>query len=271
MKTIAEIEIFAKQIRLLCLDMAHACGSNGSHLGGGLSPVEIFATLFGRIMNLTPQNRFDKNRDRLVVSKGHCVLSYYAALHLSGLIDRNAIDSFEVAGSHFHGHAMRNLQNGIEFSGGSLSMGMSFAVGQAYACRAKGYASNVYCLVGDGECNEGLIWEAAMAAANFQLSNLKVIVDKNNLQYDGPTASVMNTDSLKSKFEAFGFDTTEVDGHSVPMLLEALTAKSTKPRCIIADTVKGKGVSFMEGIKEWHHHTLSPEQYKSARKEVCND
>lgn len=270
MKSIAEIEDLAKQIRMLCLDMALACGSNGSHLGGGLSPVEIFATLFGRVMNLSPENRLDNNRDRLVVSKGHCVLSYYASLYLNGLISRNDIDNFEVSGSHFHGHAMRNLQNGIEFSGGSLSMGMSFAVGQAYACRTKGYSSNVYCIIGDGECDEGLIWEAAMAAANFKLSNFTVIVDKNNLQYDGPTASIMDTGSLSKKFNAFGFDTAEVDGHSVPMLLEAFQLTSSKPKCIIARTVKGKGVSFMEGIKEWHHHTLSTDEYDLARKEVSN-
>ena len=178
--------------------------------------------------------------------------------------------SFETNGSHFHGHAMRNLNNGIEFSGGSLSMGMSFAVGQALACKKKGLDSRVFALVGDGECDEGLIWEAAMSAANFHLNNFVVIVDRNKLQYDGLTIDVMNQLNLGEKFKSFGFEVRVVDGHDVDSLVLALDSPSDSPICVIANTIKGKGVSFMEGQKEWHHHTLSEEQYNKAKEEVEN-
>lgn len=251
--------------------MAYASGKNGSHLGGGLSPVDIFACLFGGILNIKSSEPHNESRDRLIVSKGHCVLSFYASLFLSGFISKIDIDSFEVSGSHFHGHAMRNLNNGIEFSGGSLSMGMAFAVGEAFACKLKSLPSRVFCIVGDGECDEGLIWEAAMAASNFKLNNFTLIIDRNHLQYDGATEDVMNTESLKQKFEAFGFEAVEIDGHSIPELLNALSLTSDKPICVVANTVKGKGVSFMEGKKEWHHHTLSESEYQCALNELNND
>lgn len=261
---------FAKSIRLSALLMAYNSGKNGSHLGAGLSSVEIFAALYGKVLHFDVEHYDDENRDRLVVSKGHCVLSYYSALHEVGFISDDDIASFEKNGSHFHGHAMRNLQNGIEFSGGSLSMGMSFAVGQALACKKKGLSSIVFALVGDGECDEGLIWEAAMSAANFHLNNFVVIVDRNKLQYDGLTTDVMNQFDLSVKFKAFGFDVRVVDGHNVDELVVALEKTSDQPICIIADTIKGKGVSFMEGQKQWHHHTLTEEQYKQAKQEVEN-
>lgn len=147
-------------------------------------------------------------------------------------------------------------------------MGMSFAVGQALACKKKGLNNRVYAIVGDGECDEGLIWESAMAASNYKLNNLVVIIDCNQLQYDGPTKEVMNNSSLADKFKAFGFEAVEVDGHDVEELAKALSLKSDKPICVVAHTVKGKGVSFAEGQREWHHHTLSEEEYSQARKEV---
>lgn len=260
----------AKTIRLSALKMALNSGKNGSHLGAGLSTVEIFAALYGGVLKYDLQNKNDANRDRLVVSKGHCVLSYYSALRQAGFLTDEDILSFETNGSHFHGHAMRNLEKGIEFSGGSLSLGMSFAVGQALACKKKGLNCRVYSLVGDGECDEGLIWEAAMSAANYKLNNFVLIVDRNKLQYDGPTTEVMNQIDLGDKFRAFGFDVRVVDGHDVDALASAFIAPSEKPICVIADTIKGKGVSFMEGVKTWHHGVLSQEQYELAVKEVEN-
>ena len=181
------------------------------------------------------------------------------------------LDSFEVDGACLHGHAFRNVEKGIEFSGGSLSMGMSFAVGQALACKKKGLNNRVYTIVGDGECDEGLIWEAAMAASNFHLDNLTIIVDCNQMQYDGLTKDVMDNSSLAEKFAAFGFDTVEVDGHNCEELINNLLVTSNRPRCVVAHTIKGKGVSFMEGNREWHHHTLSDQEYALARKEVEDD
>ena len=183
-------------------------------------------------------------------------------------MSQDDLNGFEVDGSHLHGHAFRNLEKGIEFSGGSLSMGMSFAVGQAMACKKKGLSNRVFAIVGDGECDEGLIWESAMAASNYKLNNFTVIIDCNKLQYDGCTKDVMDNDSLAEKFKAFGFDTVEVDGHSVTELQNALSRCGEKPLCVVAHTVKGKGISFAENQREWHHHTLTEEQYKQARKEV---
>lgn len=268
MTDIIELKQKSKRLRLKALEMAFNSGKNGAHLGGGLSTIEIFATLYGGILNVNAKNTSDENRDRLIVSKGHCVLAYYTTLQEAGFLTEDDLIAFEVNGSHFHGHAMRNLENGIEFSGGSLSMGMSFAVGQALACMKKKLQSKIFTIVGDGECDEGLIWESAMAAANFNLSNFTVIVDCNQLQYDGFTKDVMNNAQLVEKFKAFGFDSVEVDGHSCEELFNALSKVSDKPRCIIANTIKGKGVSFMENNKEWHHHTLTEQQYEEARKEV---
>ena len=261
-------EQLSKELRLLSLKMALDCGKNGSHIGPALSSVEILATLYGNVLRYDVNNPADENRDRLVVSKGHCVLAYYSVLHKVGFLSDQDIASFETNGSRFHGHAMRDLRCGIEFSGGSLSMGMSFAVGQALACKKKGLPSRVFALVGDGECDEGLIWEAAMSASNYRLNNFTVIVDRNLLQYDGLTSDVMDLNELGKKFEAFGFDVYEVDGHDCRELSKALHKRGDKPSCVIAKTVKGKGVSFIEGVKEWHHHTLTAEQYERARKEV---
>lgn len=265
-----DLNDLSRSLRLSALQMAFNAGKNGSHLGAGLSAVEIFAALYGRVLRYDTNDPEDENRDRLIVSKGHCVLSYYSALRWAGFLTDDDIRSFEVNGSHFHGHAMRNLQKGIEFSGGSLSMGMSFAGGVALACKKKDLKSRVYTLVGDGECDEGLIWESAMSAANYGLNNFYVIVDRNKLQYDGPTTDVMNQYDLGEKFKAFGFDVRIVDGHDPDDLALALDGVSDRPVCVIADTVKGKGVSFMEGKKEWHHHTLSEQEYEQARKEVEN-
>lgn len=261
---------FSKQLRLKALEMAYKSGKNGSHIGGGLSAIEIFAALYGSVLKFDISHPEDENRDRLVVSKGHCVLAYYSALNAVGFMSKEDLDGFEVDGAHLHGHAFRNLTNGIEFSGGSLSMGMSFAVGQALACKKKCLNNRVFTIVGDGECDEGQIWESAMAASNYKLNNLVVIVDCNQLQYDGLTKEVMNNSSLAEKFKAFGFETIEVDGHDVEELTKALSLRSDKPICIVAHTVKGKGASFAEGQREWHHHTLSEEEYCLARKEVEN-
>ena len=262
-----ECKELAKQMRLRALEMAYASGKNGAHLGGGLSAIEIFASLYGSVLNCDANDPLNENRDRLVVSKGHCVLAYYTALNAKGFMSDEDLLKFEVNGEHLHGHATRELERGIEFSGGSLSMGMSFAVGEALACKMKNLSSRVFVIVGDGECDEGLIWEAAMAASNYNLSNLTVIVDQNKLQYDGPTTDVMNQQSLADKFASFGFDVEEVDGHDCIQLVESLNKKSDKPRCVIAQTIKGKGVSFMEGKREWHHGSINKEQYELAIKE----
>lgn len=266
-----DLLLFSKELRLNALDLAYRCGKNGSHIGAGFSAIEIFAALYGSVLRFDTAHPEDENRDRLVVSKGHCVLAYYSALKAVGFMSEEDLSGFEVDGARLHGHAFRNLQKGIEFSGGSLSMGMSFAVGQALACKKKGLDNHVFTIVGDGECDEGLIWEAAMAASHYKLNNLTVIIDCNQLQYDGYTKDVMDNSSLAEKFKAFGFDAIEVDGHQVDDLQKAFSHHTDKPLCVVAHTIKGKGLSFAENNKEWHHHTLSESEYNMARKEVMND
>lgn len=261
------IHLSAK-IRNKSLEMAFHSGKNGAHLGGALSLVEVFATLYGAVVKLDPENPDDPGRDRVIVSKGHCVLSYYAALHESGFIPAEELERFETNGSLLHGHATRNLSLGIEFSGGSLGMGLSFAVGVALVGKRDQKKYRVFTIVGDGECNEGIVWESFMSAAHFKLDNLTVIIDSNKLQYDGNTTSIMDMGDLKGKLSAFGFYPLEVDGHNVSELFEALQFSVVdKPVAIVANTVKGKGVSFMEYRKEWHHGILTKELYDQAMSE----
>lgn len=263
-----ELNQLAYDIRLQALDLAFSSGTVGSHLGAGLSTVEIFAALYGNVLKYDIAKPEDDDRDRLIVSKGHCVLSYYSALYKAGFLSKTDLDSFEKKRSVFHGHATRNLNNGIDFSGGSLGLGVSFAAGVAYAIKKKNSNGHVYALIGDGECDEGIVWESCMSASHNELSNYTLIVDKNKLQYDGFTKDILNHFSLTEKFKSFGFDTFEVDGHNCCELVNALSRRSNRPICIIAHTVKGKGVSFMENKKEWHHGVLSFEQYQQAKKEV---
>lgn len=260
----------AKELRLRALKMALDSGKNGSHLGGGLSTIEIFATLYSSILKFDNNNVASSDRDRLIVSKGHCVLAYYTALNRYGFISNEDLLTFEINGSNFHGHATRNLHNGIEFSGGSLGLGISYAVGVAIAGKLNKKDYNVYVIIGDGECNEGIVWEALMSASHFKLDNLTVIVDDNKLQYDGESEKVLNMGNLESKFNSFGFITYNIDGHNVEELYNSFLAENNekKPKIIIANTIKGKGVSFMENKKEWHHSRLSQEQYEIALSEI---
>lgn len=268
-ETITRLENLSRQMRLNALNMALSVGKNGSHLGGGLSAIEIFATLYGEVLKVDVNNPRDSKRDRMILSKGHAVLAYYTALQHVGFLTQKDIDTFEQNNTTFHGHASRNLPKGIDFSGGSLGMGFSFGVGVAMSIKKMGADARVYALVGDGECDEGIIWEAAMCAAHYDLDNLTLIVDKNDLQYDGPTEQVMNHISLEAKFKAFGFEVYSVDGHSVEALLMAFGAPHNgKPKVVIAHTVKGKGVSFMEGVKEWHHAPITQQQYEQAIAEI---
>ncbi|MEI8274243.1 MAG: 1-deoxy-D-xylulose-5-phosphate synthase N-terminal domain-containing protein [Paludibacter sp.] len=259
------VKEFAHKMRLRILELAYGVGKNGAHVGGGLSSVEIFSTLYGSILNYNLTNPIDKNRDRLIVSKGHCAIALFTALEQVGYISNEELDQFEVNGSAYYAHASRNLLKGIEFSGGSLSLGLSFAVGVALSNKMEGLNNHVYVLLGDGECDEGLVWESLMSAAHFNLTNLTVIVDCNDLQSDGHKKKIMNQLSLADKFTSFGFSTNEVNGHNIEDLYNSFNSKSsTKPNAIIARTVKGKGVSFMENNKDWHHGVLSLSQYELA-------
>lgn len=238
-------------------------GKNGAHVGGSLSAVEILCTLYAYA-------NWDNgmSRDRIILSKGHAAMALFCVLERKGRLLKAETDTFETNGSYYYAHAKRNLEKSIEFSGGSLSLGISYAVGVALACKAKALDSKVYVVVGDGECDEGLVWESAMAASNYHLDNFTVIVDCNGIQSDGFTDEVMRSASLSDKFKAFGFDSYDVDGHDANQLLTALQVEQLYPRAIIAHTVKGKGISSIENRPEWHHGVVTPEFYNQVISEL---
>jgi transketolase len=260
-----ELKKLADYLRRNSLKLALGVGKSGSHLGGGLSLIEVFAALYGGGMVHNSKDPKNENRDRLIVSKGHCVLPYYSVLSKFGFLTKEEIDAFETNGALLHGHATRYVEKGIEFSGGSLGLGISYAIGVALACKLNNQKYHVFTIIGDGECNEGIVWEAVMSASHYKLDNLTIIVDNNKLQYDGNPEDVMNMGSLAEKFKVFGLHTLEINGHDVYEVYNAFTNRvKDKPNAIIANTIKGKGVSFMEDKKEWHHSVLSQEQYDLA-------
>lgn len=227
--------------------------------------VEILEAVFSELKR--DENSLE-NRDRLILSKGHGALALYCALEQNGFLTTDEIETFESNGTDYFAHAKRNVSKGVEFSGGSLSLGLSYAVGVALACKAKGLHNRVYTIVGDGECDEGLVWESLMAASKYQLDNLTVLVDCNGLQSDGFTKDVMDTAQLSDKFISFGFDADIVDGHDVDALTMALRKNVNRPHAIIAQTVKGKGLSFVENNPKWHHGVLTQALYDQAKEEL---
>jgi transketolase len=258
-----------KDIRKRILELAFKAGSNGSHLGGSLSAVEILNTLYHSGFTFNPS---DETRDRLILSKGHAALALYCVLESVGIITKEDAETFEQNGTTLFAHAKKNISKGIEFSGGSLSLGISYAVGVALACKSKEINNRIFVLLGDGECDEGLVWEAVMSAVNYHLDNLTFIVDCNGLQSDGYTKDVMDHSPLEKKFEGFGCKVVSVNGHSEKEVADAYKVKSNDcPMAIIAHTVKGKGVSFMENLQQWHHGTLSQSQYEQAMEEVNHE
>ena len=262
-----ELEKICHDIRVNIIEMAYHAGKNSAHCGGSLSAVEILATLYHKYLKWDV-NDLD-NRDRVIISKAHASLVQYCVLASQGLLTQKDLGTFEQNGSHYTVHAHKNIEKGLEFSGGSLGLGMSYAVGVAYALKEKGSKARVYVLLGDGECDEGIIWESMMFAKHNALNNLIVIVDHNHLQADGFVEEVLDTANLADKFRAFGFHTYEVDGHSIDELSEAYSKPSdTVPTAIIAETVKGKGISFMENVPAWHHSVLTQRQFDEAMAEL---
>lgn len=257
------------EMRIDILKMGFSAKSSGGHFGGSLSSVEIMAALYGGVMTFDPENPADEKRDRFIFSKGHGVMAQYAALKQLGLLTDDQLITYKKTDSVVSAHPSMNPALGIEFSSGSLGQGLSLGVGVTLALRRKGNeSSRVFVLLGDGECDEGSIWEAAMSAANYKLGNLVAVVDKNGLQYDGDTEMVLALDDLAAKWRAFGWKTVNVDGHDVCALVAAFGTQSDKPLAVIAHTVKGKGVSFMENAAQWHHGVLTQKFYDQAMEEL---
>jgi transketolase len=268
-ETIARIERMAKRMRRNLLDMSLAAGASSSHFGGGLSIIEITATLYGAIMKYDCTNPTWSERDRFILSKGHGCLGYYVALAEAGFLTREDLLTFEKNESHLIGHPVMNRAKGIEFSNGSLGMGLSLGIGVALAGTRRRSSYRVFVLMGDGECNEGSVWEAAMAAAHFQLDNLVAILDRNNFQQTGVNERIMSVGDLAAKWSSFGWTTLEVDGHDVGQLHDVLAERTAgKPTAVVARTIKGKGFSFSENNNDWHHKILTKSQHELAIAEL---
>ena len=267
---IKNIKKFSLEVKKNILEMALAAGASSAHFGGALSIVEIISILFAHQMKIDKKNVNWEKRDRFILSKGHACLAYYAALCEIGYISKEELKTFEKNDTNLLGHPVRNTKLGIDFSNGSLGMGLSLGIGVALSSKKKKLNFNVYVILGDGECNEGSVWEAAMAAPNFKLDNLYVIIDKNNFQQTGSNKEIMNVENLKDKWSSFGWHAIELDGHNIEDLFEFFknSQKIKKPKAIIANTVKGKGFSFSENNNQWHHSVLTKSLYEKAIKEI---
>ena len=261
-----KIQIFSSNLRKHILKMAVTAGSNSAHFGGALSIVEIVSTLFSHEMKIDKKNPDWDGRDKFILSKGHACLAYYAALHEIGYISEKELLTFEENESNLLGHPVINKNLGIEFSNGSLGMGLSLGIGVAIASKKKKNNAKVYIIVGDGECNEGSIWESAMSASHFKLDNITVILDKNDFQQTGTTTEIMNSLDIEKKWKSFGWDTRNIDGHNISEILQSLesSVESKHPFLIVANTIKGKGVSFSENNNDWHHAVLTQSNYDKA-------
>jgi transketolase len=258
----------ARRLRRHIVTMTARAGSG--HPGGALSAVEIVASLYFRVLRHRPGEPTWPERDRFVLSKAHACPVLYGALAESGYFPTTELTTFREIGSRLQGHAHIKTP-GVEMSGGSLGQGLSFGIGTALAARLDGRPTRTYVLLGDGECDEGQVWEAAMSAAHYRLDNLVAVVDRNGIQNDRFTSEVMELEPLPAKWRAFGWHTLEIDGHDISQVLAALheaTETKLKPTAIIAKTVKGKGVSFMENNPDFHGKAPSKEQLAQALEEI---
>ena len=268
-KEIEKLKKIALQVRKDILEMTTAAGSG--HPGGSLSATDIMVALYFHKMKYNPKNPSWEDRDRFVLSKGHACPALYSCLARSGYFPITKLKTLRKLGSCLQGHPERDRCKGIEASTGPLGQGLSFANGIALAGKLDNKSYKVYVMMGDGECDEGNIWEAAMAAAHYSLDNLVGIVDHNGLQIDGPTREFMNIEPIDEKFKAFGWNVIEIDGHNFEEIIRALNEADNlkgKPTVIIADTIKGKGICYMENKVEWHGKSCTSDELKQCLKEL---
>ncbi len=266
---VQKIEDIAKKMRRKILDVSHSCNV-GVHIGGGLSIVDITATLYGAVLRYDKKNPAWEDRDRFILSKGHGAIGYYSALLAAGIISEEIFVTFQTNQSDLTAHPVMNIPLGIESSNGSLGQGLSMGVGLALAAKKKSKKHSIYVLLGNGECNEGSVWEAIMSAAHFKLDNLIAIVDNNGFQNDGSSETIMDCGGFVDKWKSFGWNVCSVNGHDISELYMAFVEGNiqNKPKAIIAHTIKGKGVSFMENSNEWHHNRLTKLNYDRALQEM---
>ncbi|MEA3442232.1 MAG: transketolase [Chloroflexota bacterium] len=265
--TVPQLEGMAKRLRRHVITMIATAGSG--HPGGSLSATDIITALYFKVMRYNPQKPQWQERDRFILSKGHAAPILYAALAESGYFPIEELKTLRKIDSRLQGHTDRNLTPGVEMSAGSLGMGLSFAIGVALNAKLDSKDYWTYVLLSDGECDEGQTWEAALSAAHFRVNNLTAIIDRNGMQLTGWTRDIMNLESLSEKWQAFGWHVIEIDGHDFNQIIAALEeAKNNQPTVIIAHTVKGKGVSFMENNAAFHGKAPTTEEAERALQEL---
>lgn len=266
-----ELEKKASAVRQLTLDTCNWAGS--AHMGGSLSSIDFLTVLYYKYLNFDPKDYENPDRDRCIVSKGHIGVAIAALFSTLGLIPQDQLKTFNLTGSKLGMHLDCHKVNGLEASTGSLGHGSALALGEALAARVLGKTYKTWVLLGDGECDEGSVWEAAMATASYNVTDLITVVDRNKAMIDGLTEDVMKLEPFADKWRAFGFEVIEVDGHNLNKLSDAmeqaLNAKE-KPVCIILDTVKGEGISFMAGDYKWHYGAMDEEKYALATADLKN-
>ena len=266
---IKELEKKSNEVRKGIIEAVYN-GKSG-HPGGSLSIADIITVLYFNEMNINPEKPNDESRDRLVLSKGHCAPALYSALANRGFFETEELKTLRNIESRLQGHPDMKHIPGVDMTTGSLGQGLSSANGMAIAGKLDNKDYRVYCILGDGEIEEGQIWEAAMASAKYKLDNLCVIVDNNNLQIDGTIEEVMSSYPIDEKFRSFGFQVINIDGHDIEQILKAFEVAKTikeKPTCIIAKTIKGKGIDFMENQVGWHGKAPNEEQYNQAMRQL---
>lgn len=266
---INELKAKAKEVRKGIIEAVYS--NKSGHPGGSLSIADIMTVLYFNQMNIDEKNPKWEERDRLVLSKGHCAPALYSTLANRGFFDVEKLKTFRNIESNLQGHPDMNKVPGVDMTSGSLGQGLSSANGMAIAGKIDNKNYRVYCVLGDGEIEEGQIWEAAMTANKYKLDNLCVIVDNNNLQIDGTIEEVMSSYPIDEKFKSFGFQVINIDGHNIQEIIDAFDVAQNvkgKPTCIIAKTIKGKGVSFMENKAEWHGKAPSDDEYRIALQEL---
>jgi transketolase len=263
-----ELERMANKIRMHVIEMTSAAGSG--HPGGSLSSAELFAALYFNILRHNPKDPEWEGRDKFVLSKGHVAPGLYAALAESGYFPTEELLTLRKLGSRLQGHPVRGKLPGIEMSTGSLGQGLSMACGLALAAKMDGKDTRIYCLVGDGELQSGQNWEALMLAAHYKLNNLTVLVDRNRLQIMGKTEETLSIDPLQAKLKAFGLNVMSIDGHNVKKIIKACkkAGTSASPAAIVLNTIKGKGVSFMENNADFHGRACKPDEKEKAVMEI---
>ncbi len=256
----------AKNIRRTIVEMIYR--AKCSHIGCSLSAADILTALYFGVLRLDPLNPNDPNRDRLIMSKGHGVAALYATLAERGFFARDELDLYGTDGTRLANHVVRNALPGMETSNGSGGHGLSLGIGMAIAVRNAGNGARVFVVSGDGELEEGSVWEALLFGSHHQLANVTMVVDQNGMQSEGSTETIVDIEPLADKFHAFGWDVAVINGHDFTQLIPAMRVSGSRPRVVIAKTTKGKGVSYMENKWQWHNGSPNDEQYKIAMEEL---